>query len=302
MIAKQEQFDNKKIEIENTDELFKERLKAMYMMRNSSTLSTILGANSVSELLTATDTLQRISVRDTELLKNLDAEKKQIEIEEDEIQQKIAELEEKHSQLESKQNELATYLKKANTELSDAQAKQQAAEMTQSEIYAEYIAAKNAYELELRESIKNGSSQVAVGGDFIWPVPTNAHISSLFGPRTLYGKYDYHTGLDIATGSGTYIYGKPIVASKAGTVIRADKRLTGYGYCVRIDHGGGYVTLYGHCSALYVGIGDVVTQGQTIARVGSTGNSTGPHLHFEIRVNGSQVDPLPYITRTRPSY
>ena len=301
LLAKQEELDNKKREIQKTDELFKERLKAMYMMRNSSTLSTILGANTVSELLTATDTLQRVSARDTDLLKLLDEERRQIETEEARLQRKIEELYAQQKQLEEKQNELAGYLKKADTELTDAQARQKAAEATQSEIYARYIAAKNAYEAELAESIKNGSGQEAIGGDFIWPVPTNGCISSGFGPRTLYGQYDYHTGIDIATGSGSYIYGKAIVASKTGTVIRADKRTTGYGYCVRIDHGGGYVTLYGHCSALYVGVGDIVVQGQTIARVGSTGNSTGPHLHFEIRVNGAQVDPLPYVTATRPS-
>ena len=298
LLAKQEELENKKEDIQATDALFKERLKAMYIMRSGGTLSTILAVDSFSQLLTAADTLQRISIADTELLKQLNEQKLSIEQEEVAIQQRLNELVEKQGTLEAKQNELATLLQKLDKQLSDTEAQQAAAQRTQQEVYAEYLAAKEAVEKEFQSS-----GGEFVGGEWIWPVPTNGYISSGYGSRTLYGVYDWHTGIDIATGwveGWPSIDRKPIVASNSGIVTKANRGTTGYGNYVIIDHGGNNFTLYGHCSSLAVKVGDVVAQGQTIAYVGSTGNSTGPHLHFEIRLNGSCVDPAPYIAATRP--
>ena len=100
-----------------------------------------------------------------------------------------------------------------------------------------------------------------------------------------------HTGIDIGAGSGT-----DILAANAGTVITAGWN-NSYGYMVMIDHGGGIVTLYAHASKLLVSTGNVVARGQTIAKVGSTGMSTGPHLHFEVRLNGVYKNPLDYVSR-----
>ena len=300
---KQLRLEEKKIDIMETDELFRERLKAMYIMRSGGTLSTILSVDSFSQLLTAADTLQRISVADTDLLKLLDEERRIIEAEEAEIQRQVNRLVEKQGELEEKQSELAGYMKTLDSQLSETEARTKAAQETQREVYAEYLAAKQALESEMKES----SNQTVIGSaEYIWPVPTNRHISSGFGPRTLYGAYDYHTGIDIATGGGPAISGKAIVASNSGVVTKAigyyaDYTGYGYGNHVIIDHGGNNFTLYGHCKNISVKVGDVVTQGQKIATVGSTGNSTGPHLHFEIRINGKAVDPKPYVTGSRPS-
>ncbi len=298
LTKKQLELEAKKADIVKTDDLFKERLKAMYVMRNDGPLSTLLSVDSFSELLTATDTLQRISVADTELLKHLDEEKRSIEEEEASIQQLVNSLVEKQGTLEQKQSELAGYMKVLDRNLSDTEAQSEAAKETQREVYKEYIAAKKAMEAEF------GTSQGEfVGGEWIWPVPTNGFISSPFGWRTLYGKPDNHIGIDIATGWGegwSYISNQPIVAANSGTVTKAVYSNRGYGNYIIIDHGGNNFTLYGHCNSLSVGVGDYVTQGQQIATVGSTGNSTGPHLHFEIRLNGTPVDPQPLVQGTRP--
>ncbi|WP_294552975.1 M23 family metallopeptidase [uncultured Pseudoflavonifractor sp.] len=128
-------------------------------------------------------------------------------------------------------------------------------------------------------------------GYFIWPVYGN--ITSSFGYRYIFGSYSYHSGIDIAAP-----YGTGIQAADGGTVIWAGTG-TGsnwsYGNYVIIDHGNGYQTYYAHCSSLLVSVGDKVYQGQTIARVGSTGRSTGNHCHFQVKINGTTVNPLSYL-------
>jgi murein DD-endopeptidase MepM/ murein hydrolase activator NlpD len=122
------------------------------------------------------------------------------------------------------------------------------------------------------------------GAGFAWPI--RGVITSGFGPR--WGRF--HEGIDIDGETGD-----PIHASKAGTVFSVSYDAGGYGYYIVLDHGGGYSTLYGHTSAQYVHEGQSVSQGETIAAVGATGDATGSHLHFEIRVNGAPQDPLRYL-------
>ena len=126
-------------------------------------------------------------------------------------------------------------------------------------------------------------------GQFIWPLPHTHNITSLMEWR--WGRM--HNGIDIAGGGD---YGMPIIAADGGTVIWSGNDGGGYGNYVMIDHGNGYITVYGHASELACSTGDYVSQGETIAYVGSTGNSTGPHLHFEIRLNGEYQDPLGYVS------
>lgn len=137
--------------------------------------------------------------------------------------------------------------------------------------------------------IKGTKPSYEATGDFLWPVPYTHHITSPFGPR--WGTV--HRGIDIAW-SG--VENQDIVASDSGTVIWSGYDNSGYGNYVIIDHGNGYKTLYGHANALYVSTGDKVCKGDVIAAVGSTGYSTGPHLHFEIIKNGEKVDPEPYVS------
>ncbi|MDR1891837.1 MAG: M23 family metallopeptidase [Oscillospiraceae bacterium] len=155
---------------------------------------------------------------------------------------------------------------------------------------------------DISEQIKNlsGRNNAIFEREFKWPVPGYYSLSSPYGYRVnpVSGVYKLHAGIDI---SGGAIYGKPVVAAADGIVIKASDTGDGYGKCVMIDHGlnngNRYVTLYGHNSAFNVSNGQTVKAGQTIAYIGSTGNSTGPHCHFEIRVNSSPVDPMQYFRK-----
>lgn len=144
---------------------------------------------------------------------------------------------------------------------------------------------------EETSSSSNSSSSYTTGssGMFAWPLPYTHTLTSTFGTR--WGRL--HGGLDISDGG---VYGQPIYASASGTVTFSGGDNSGYGNYVIIDHGSGYTTLYGHCSSLVAVTGQYVNQGDLIGYVGSTGNSTGPHLHFEIRLNGEKMDPLGYTS------
>lgn len=140
-------------------------------------------------------------------------------------------------------------------------------------------------------NITNGNQNYA-GGTMLWPVPSSKKIDSPFGMRIhpILKKKKMHTGVDIDANHGV-----SIVAANHGTVIFSGWR-NGYGYTVIIDHGGGITTLYAHCSKLLVKKGDKIQRGTIVAKAGRTGMATGPHLHFEVRINGNVVNPLKYIS------
>ncbi len=161
------------------------------------------------------------------------------------------------------------------------------------EILSEEVVKKPVTQVTVVGSYRvNGDAKPGVPtGEFIWPLPSCHMICSEFGYR--WGKL--HAGIDI---SGNGVYGKDIIAADGGVVKqinRTDDWGGGYGYYVIVDHGSGYVSVYCHCSEILVEAGQKVTQGELIAKVGSTGDSYGAHLHFEIRINGTSVDPVPYL-------
>ncbi|MBE6895083.1 MAG: hypothetical protein E7483_05745 [Ruminococcaceae bacterium] len=284
---KQAELDAKKVEIYETDELFKSKLKAMYIRRSGNMVATALAVDTFSEMLTAVNTLTNISIADTALLEKLDKEKKEIEKVEAEIEAQLASLEESRTKQQNKQTELATLLQKQNTQLSQTEAQEAAAQAA----YEDAKAARDAAQEELRkEFAASGGLDGYVGGTWMWPVPGYTSISSGYGYRNIFGYREFHTGIDIPAG-----YGTPIKASNSGVVTVASYQSTGYGNRVIVDHGGGYKTLYAHCSSLAIKVGDYVAKGDTIAYVGSTGLSTGNHLHFEIRINDQYTDPTPYV-------
>lgn len=133
-----------------------------------------------------------------------------------------------------------------------------------------------------------------VGGEMAWPVPGYTRITSSFGMRThpITGIYKLHTGVDISAPMGA-----SFIAANDGVVVKSEMN-TAYGNMIMINHGGGVSTLYAHGSERLVEVGQEVKRGDEVLKVGSTGYSTGPHAHFEVRINGQYVDPIPYITTT----
>lgn len=198
----------------------------------------------------------------------------------------LAEQQSAMEEIENTKSELST--KKA--ELQEAYKKLEADEKS----YIRYIEDKDKAESDLRNRYSSdGAVAVSDVRDnmFVWPVSSH-NITSSFSPsrvNPVSGKVLPHTGVDIGATSGD-----PIIASSGGTVTFAGNN-SGYGNCVIIDHGGGISTLYAHMSSISVKENDTVMQGDMIGRVGSTGNSTGPHLHFEIILGGTSVDPMQFF-------
>ncbi len=295
--VKQSEIDKTLQDIVDSEELLAERLRAMYITRNSGIMSTVLSANSFSEFLIAADSVQRVTEADNQLLEEMDSKKKALQLQEEALAAQLLDLEEEERKLEEARTNYANAWQVATNNIDNIEAAEAATEAEEARIFEEYSAAKAAYEEAFRQATENSTGEF-VGGAFAWPVPSHSsysNISSPYGLRWLFGRQEFHTGIDIATMGGTYILNAPIVAANDGVVVTAIYSGVGYGNYLMVDHGGGYLTLYGHCNSLAVSNGAVVTKGQTIAYVGSTGNSTGPHLHFEIRIGGNHTDPLPHL-------
>ena len=169
----------------------------------------------------------------------------------------------------------------------EEEARQEAARRAEEARHQEEEAARRE-----EEARQEAAAPVTGTGSFVWPVPGHSYVTSRFGLRVhpITGVKKSHTGIDIPADRGT-----PVVAADSGFVTKA-AMYSGYGNCVMLDHGNGYLTLYGHLSSFAVSEGESVSQGQTIGYVGSTGISTGPHCHFEIWSGGSRIDPEPFFS------
>lgn len=290
---------------ENIDrdvETLKDRLCAIYMMGDASTLEIILQSESVIDMAQKVELLNMITEHDTKMIQQLSAdmeaiadEKAEIESQKEEVAAARTELEAKGSELASVQAEAERVLEELNQSVESVQAEsdriaqekaQASAEIDQwwKDYYAQQAAQNN--NSSGGSSGSSGSGGYVSTGNFTWPVPGFTNISC--------GYSSGHRAIDIS-GGGRTIYGTPIVAADSGKVVTATYHYS-YGNYVMIDHGGGYSTLYAHASSLAVSAGQTVTKGQTIAYVGSTGNSTGPHLHFEVRVNGNRQNPFNWFS------
>lgn len=281
-------------------ESFEGRIKFLHENGSIGYLQIILSAESFTDFLTRIQYVNDIMNYDNNLLSELQKT-------ENEIEQKTAEIAEDKAQVEVLVAEQKAKTEEYNTKLAEKQAtynqykldaaayEQELASWEKASEEVESLIAQATAAASRRSSATSSDSSSGnvtyTGGQFAWPVPGRSYISSGYGyrARPIGSGSEFHTGYDIPAS-----YGANIVAAEAGTVIYASY-MNGYGYTVMIDHGGGLVTLYGHNSKLTVSKGDTVSRGQTIAKAGSTGNSTGNHCHFEVRKNGSHTSPKPYL-------
>lgn len=297
--------------VEDTQsELLRARIRAMEENGNYSYISFLFEASSFSDLLSRLGDIDDIMHYDKALEERYMAAREDVETikrsyEEYQLQQEdlVKELDAKKVELDG-MIEAANQLMNSIDEMSDdAQAEYDAIKDVREQTEAELAALlKKLAEEEAAKRAAEAAAAAAAGGyggsnavslsSLMWPVPSCSLITSRFGNRRspTAGASSYHGGLDIGAGQGA-----SIVAAQAGTVILASYS-GGYGNCVMINHGNGLVTLYGHMQSISVRNGAHVSKGQTIGRVGSTGVSTGPHCHFEIRINGVQTDPAPYFS------
>ena len=212
------------------------------------------------------------------------------------INSDITQYEQQLKVLEESSNNITNLIKKAELELARAReqelarqkAKQQAEQRAKQQ---EQKKSKTKTQTKNKISYNSNNNFNYTGGKLGWPVPGRTLISSGYGSRTspIKGKGEFHTGLDIPAPMGT-----PIRAAESGVVINSGS-IRGYGYTIIINHGNGLCTLYGHNSKLIAKLGQTVKRGDIIALAGSTGYSTGPHCHFEVRLNGKHTNPLPYL-------
>ena len=269
-------------------ELLETRLVAMYETGDMSYLDLLLNSKSISEFLSNYFLIEEIAKADTELLETVESEriynKKLKETLDTKKLTLIASRETREKNAIALENMgiiKNNILRKLNEE-----------EIALHQKIEEYQKQIAEIEKEIRLLALANIGEEYVGGTMAWPVPGYTRITSSFGMRThpITGVYKLHTGVDIGAPMGSQF-----IAANDGIVTYAGWN-TAYGMMVIVDHGGGITTLYAHGSEILVNVGDTIYQGHPVLKVGSTGYSTGPHAHFEVRINGDYVEPLDYIT------
>ncbi len=279
------ELEEAEAKIKNKQDAFNSRLRVMYKNGNVGYLEVLLSSANIRDFLSRRQMIQSVADYDVELLKYMKEQRDIIEKKKIELQAQKASVEATRSKLSARK--------------ADLQRASRAKEVLMGQLKKDLKTAEQQHD-QLNKLAKDIGSQIVKlqrvegpysGGAMNWPVPGHTRVSSPFGYRIhpIFKTKKLHTGIDIPAPTGT-----TVVAAADGTVIYSGT-LGGYGKTIMIDHGGGIVTLYGHNSSLTVSEGTQVSKGSAIARVGSTGFSTGPHSHFEVRKNGSYIDPIPWL-------
>lgn len=296
-----------KIDVEKQYEDMKLRIKFMYENGTMSYIQILLSSGSFSELLNKAEYIEQVSEYDRNMLQTYQDNRDKITRLEKDLKDQKEVLEQVKGDVEAKQTEMAGLISDKQSEIegyeNDIQNKEEAIkeyeamiaeqDSTIKALEASVAAAKaKRAQMTVSDNSTNAADQPYYGGGaFVWPAPSYTRISDDYGYRThpILGIQQFHSGVDMAAPSGS-----SILAAADGTVVAATYNAT-MGNYVMIDHGNGLYTIYMHASALYVSSGQSVSAGSTIAAVGSTGRSTGAHLHFSVRQNGSYVSPWNYL-------
>lgn len=271
------------------NEVLKTRLRVIYEDGATSYLSILLSSESIFDFFYNLEILRQISQYDNKILNEIKENKALIEKKKEELNTVIneenakkANKEKAELSLKAESDKKVAYMKELEKNIAEYKKQYERAKKEEAELRAE---------IARRAAQQQGVPAKFVGGTFAWPAPGFYTITSQFGYRThpTTKEYKLHTGVDIGVPSGNNV-----VAAADGVVVISGTH-TAYGKYISINHGGGVVTLYAHNSSLLVSSGTSVKKGQIIAKSGNTGWSTGPHLHFEVMVNGQCVNPLNYF-------
>lgn len=292
LVVKEQEQRDKEAECAEYDEKFKTRARIMYEDGTTSYIEVLLGSSSFSDLLSRVEMINEIIEYDKRMLATLSAARSAAKAAKEAVALEKSNLEVREVELEALKEELGYRLEAKQLLLEQLMADEEEYKKAYEQAEADEKKIQRELERIAAEEARKGTGTKYTGnGQFQWPCPSSRRITSYYGYRVhpVYKTRKFHAGIDVGAG-----YGNDIVAAEAGTVITATYG-SGYGKYVVVSHGSGITTLYAHCSSLLVKVGDKVSKGQTIAKIGSTGVSTGNHLHFEVRINGSTTDPLTYV-------
>ena len=278
----------------------KKRVQYMYERGNKSYVELLFTSGSFSDFLNTAEFINKISKYDREMLlsymeviKDIEEKEAQLLSEEEQLRSKQSQLNAEHEAVENEMEEKQDAINLYTEDINNKEAAIQEYEAYIAEQKAVVEALEAAIQAEKKRLIEENRQAVKYdGGKFAWPAPEYKKISDEYGNRThpILKTQQFHNGIDMAAPSGS-----PILAAYDGEVVAADYSAT-MGNYVMINHGDGLITIYMHASKLEVSKGQTVVRGEEIAKVGSTGRSTGPHLHFSVREDGSYVSPWKYIS------
>ena len=282
------ELKKRKANYDKTKEKADKALVAMYESGDVQYIDVLFGSNSIFEFVSNYFLIEELFLYNVSLVQEADNQKKEME----EIVQKLETKKEQLTEKKKEQQRTSQILENTKTARHYYMSKLSEEEQQIQADIDEY----RMQMLQIETEIKRLSNTVTfgedyVGEDMIWPVPEHTRITSQYGMRThpITGLYSLHTGTDVGAPIGT-----DFLAMATGVVSKAGYNKY-YGNMIIIEHGGGVQTLYAHGSEILVKLGDLVSQGTPVLKVGSTGYSTGPHAHFEIRINGDTVNPLDYV-------